>query len=218
MHWDRNIGISAQINCLICLQKRNSISVSAPFVAVSFIQTASMSLQPTNSLNQGDNGTYFPNHVLNQLLNQSRNQLGGMSTNGGANYVSGNHTGPNNNLLAAAVQQQLMASLVSSNFQLLQPQAGQRLANGCPNPSGLNTMPLSGREAKDSQRPQSARVQEGSVGSTRKVATTQIPCQARGMSTDHNSLVSSFSVHVCESSFPHNYHHHLTFLVFDLSE
>ena len=107
-----------------------------------------------------------------------------------------------NSLLAAAVQQQLVASLATPSMSLLQPLqqlTAQRSLSGSgrtllsrhdhgvllrdfPSTSKSNLIPLQGGHQIELDTENDLK--------TPQEPTTQIPCQARGMSADHNSLVS----------------------------
>jgi hypothetical protein len=145
--------------------------------------------------NQGDLGGNYPSFLFNHLVQQpltSQRMQAAFQQRDHLSLVRDHQR--NDSLLAAAAQQQLLASLSSPGMPLqfggqpgLSNDLSRRTAQGsifqglsCAS-SGLGFYPLPCGPKMD--------VNGDSASGSGRVTTTQIPCQARGMSTDHNSLV-----------------------------
>lgn len=104
------------------------------------------------------------------------------------------------NILAAAVQHQLVASLASPSIQFFGQHLGSDLqgsllSRGPSNPTSTNFMQAFQNPSTSLaffQRPGTAKDDLIIDNTTDKGASAmQIPCQARGMATDHNSMVNT---------------------------
>lgn len=120
----------------------------------------------------------------------------------------------NDNFLAAAVQQQLVATLTSPTMQLYgnlgsQPHVHPDLASGLLSRvqqnhhnasslvqrlSGQSTSPPSYFSMGMAPKLLDSLVREATSGAKRPTTSQQIPCLARGMATDHNSMTAYFEI------------------------
>lgn len=167
------------------------------------------------------------NFILNHLSAQQRiaHQVGLQQRD--SLFLMRDHR-RNDNFLAAAVQQQLVASLTSPTMQLYgnlgsQPHMHPDLSGGLLSRaqqnqhnatslvqrlSGQSTSPHSYFSIGMSPKLLDSLVREATSGTKRPTTAQQIPCLARGMATDHNSMTAYFEIAIDVTHGQHLYCSH----------